>query len=229
MASEEHHLSWQIVSVAEAIERVVSAGYPRLPDQNHLEAALPDIGILYFYGHDPPPRIVTWIQPRDATALQRMRRQAIASNDFGTWLAKNHPAEIWQLATAWTFHEQWLWYAHHPNWLVMLRKRFPSDNLIDQILAQSRGWIVWRFQLEAVMFAAIADLTRVQELAKSWVLHRPDAPALLDGIRLPNGASLLSVLNERSMRATDGSVFVRGRPNMYTVARIHCLYTEHFT
>jgi hypothetical protein len=224
---EETHVSWQMTTVAEAIKRLTVARYPSLPMRKMARSRATKIGILYAYGHMNSPQIVAWIQTGDKTALQRLRRESNVVNRFEAWLTKNRPVDIWRLATTWTFYEQWLMYECHPNWLATMRMRFPQDVFLDQLLAQSQGWIVWWFQLEALIFSAVDDLDRVHELAKSWVLHPADTPALLDGMLLPNGASLLSALNERSFKTRDGVVIVRGRPNMYVISRIHGLCSEH--
>lgn len=217
------HLVWRLFERTKAIELLVHANYQGgLPTPIDSKTPYP-IGILFAYGADISPRIVTWLVPYDNTASRRLQHEATVNNRFDAWLVRNRPIDLWHLATAWTFYEQWLVIGDHPNWQVSLRKRFDPDLFLDQFLAQSRGWLLWRCQLEALLFAATQNVDQSIELAKRWSLNRKEVSESIADFVLPQGRKLLSVLQERSFRVGN-TVVIRGRLHIAAIANIFMLY-----
>ena len=213
-------LAWQLHPFEYARDRLVSGKYP---------GALPvheiDVAILYAYGNSTGAEIVTWLQPLDDKAKKRFRSEAIETNHFDRWLERYWPVDFWNLATAWTFYSNSLTHGDHPIWTASLNKLFPPDPLLDQLLAHSRGRILWRFQLEILINAAIENSNRARALARAWILQRRRTSEFT-GLILPNGMLLNQALAERACRRLDNTIVVLARPHIAAIARIHAIFSD---
>lgn len=213
-------LAWQLHPFEYARDRMLSAHYP---------GALPvhetDVAILYAYGASSGAEIITWLQPLDEKAKKRFRSEAIETNRFDRWLERCWPVDFWRLATAWTFYSNSLAHGDHPIWTASLNKIFPTNPLLDQLLAHSGGRILWRFQLEILIDAAIENSDRAQTLAKAWISQRLPTGEFT-GLILPNGMLIEQALAERAYRRLDNSILVLARPHTAAIARIHAIFNE---
>lgn len=213
-------LAWQLHPFEYARDRMVSAHYPGvLPVQET------DVAILYSYGSCSGAEIVTWLQPLDDKAKKRFLSEAVETNHFDRWLERFWPVDFWRLATAWTFYSNSLAHGDHPIWTASLSKTFPPDPLLDQLLAHSGGRVLWRFQLEILIDAAIENSDRARALAKAWISQNPRTSEFT-GLILPNGMMLEQALTERAYRRLDNSILVLARPHTAAIARIHAIFSE---
>lgn len=213
-------LAWQLHPFEYARDRLISAHYPGALPVHELDAA-----VLYAYGTSPRAEIITWLQPLDEKAKKRFRSEAIETNRFDRWLERCWPVDFWRLATAWTYYSNSLSHGDHPIWTASLNKIFPPDPLLDQLLAHSGGRILWRFQLEILIDAAIENSDRARGLAKVWILQRQRASEFT-GLILPNGMMLKQALAERAYRRLDNSILVLARPHTAVIARVHAIFND---
>lgn len=213
-------LAWQIQPAKDARKRLTQARYPgSLPS-----ATAGVVGVLYAYGSGSGgAEIVAWLQPAGDKSLRRLKRETETINRFDHWLERQWPIDVWTLVTAWTFYSNWLMHDGHPNWQASLGRKFPDDPFLDQLLAASGGWLLWRYQVKALMQAA-AGWDRADGLAQEWERKRD----FLKRHRfvLPNGTQLKMALKDRSYRIANQRAILFPEPDIPEAARIHAIYTE---
>ena len=219
-------LAWYLKPYEIACRQLEEVSFPTIPTGPGEYLSVGQVGILYSYGSGPGTEIVTWLQPTDDVAYRHLRKEADSGNQFDRWLERVWPIGIWHLATAWALYEQWLTHEGTPHWQACLTKRFTPQTFLDQLLAHSGGWILWRFQLENLIFAAVGEIGRARDLARQWVLQSPGIEPQLAGIVLPDGSYLRAALQDRSYTAGSGRISFAGHPQMPVIARIHAIFSE---
>lgn len=169
--------------------------------------------MLYAYGSGGAPKALIWEAYRQESG-SRLMREAQDLNRFDAWFESNRDADLWTLATVWRFYRDWVVGCNVPHWQSCLRKRFSPDPLLDQVLAASRGWILWDFQVELVCALALEKPAEARWAAESWRLqHWRGEPPPADAV-LSDGSSLLDVLHERSWKDRQGAVMPLGDPDL---------------
>jgi hypothetical protein len=213
-------LAWRLLKTDEAIQQLTRATFSGpLPEViRHGEVA-----VLYGYREDQMPQLLTWLAARDDDGRRRLTHEAHAANRFEIWLERAQEVDVWLLALVWRFYSEWIQGGGWPHWQSLLVRRFPADEFLDQLLAPTRGWLLWTFQVDQLLFAATGDPDRAVELAKAWRLQVPGADNAFDGMLLPDGKDLLQALRERSP-IVNGRYLAGGRPDMHLVAKICALW-----
>jgi hypothetical protein len=73
----------------------------------------------------------------------------------------------------------------------------PAEPVIDDLLRESRGWLLWQFQLENVCGLFMSSRTRAMEFRRRLNQRHPDAWREAARMRTMSGRTLDDVLEER--------------------------------
>lgn len=106
-----------------------------------------------------------------------------------------------------------LWIDPIQNW-----PRFRPTKIVDALLNDSRGGLIWAEQLHGLYLVCDANREAAIRFRKALHGRRPEAQAQLDDLHLPDGTSLEEVIDERMLFG-----FTR-HPDYAAFA----LLTEHF-
>jgi hypothetical protein len=74
---------------------------------------------------------------------------------------------------------------------------FPQDPLVDDLLRDSRGWLLWQYQLENICGTILRDRPAAIEMRRRLNQKRSEAWEWADSIGLPSGRSLGEVMWSR--------------------------------
>ena len=154
-------------------------------------------GQLFAWGHDQRPRLIGWLPLDERLHATVNREMKDKSHSLARWLERQPALDISTIAIGWTFYWRHLQDGGSDAWPTHLRRAFPRDPLLDGILALSKGWLLWDFQLQL-----LAQLCRLEShVLQNISIQLRDADssfqAVLQSARLPDGRSLANLLKER--------------------------------
>lgn len=188
-------------------------------------AADDETAVLYMLLDGTTPAALTYVRAPEPDRRENLLSECARENTFAAWLNRRaYDRNIWYLAMAWQFYRDWVCGFCSDHWRGRLARRFPPNRFLDELLAPTQGWLLWSFQIEHLVFSAVADAETTKRLRLLWTVQHPEREAALDGIVLPCGMALWDALCERSPRLRDGSICSGGRPEMPIAATLHaCL------
>lgn len=217
--SDDIRLLWKLESWSTASQRLL------MPLESVDMAADEETAVLYMLLDGTTPAALTYVRAPEPDQRENLLSECTRENTFAAWLNRRaYDRNIWHLAMAWQFYRDWVCGFCSDHWRGRLARSFPPDRFLDELLAQTHGWLLWSFQIEHLVYAAVADVESALHLSKLWRTRHPDRQAALEDIRLPSGMPLWDALCERSPRLRDGSLMSGGRPEMPIAATLHaCL------
>jgi len=212
-------LLWKVEPWSTASQRLL------LPMESSDMAANDETAVLYMLLDGATPAALTYMRAPEPDRRENLLSECARENTFAAWLNRRaYDRNIWHLAMAWQFYRDWIGGSCSDHWRGRLTRRFPPDRFLNELLAPTQGWLLWSFQIEQLIHAAVADVEMVQHLGKLWRTQHPEHRAAIEGIDLPYGVPLLDALHERSPRDRNGNPVSGGRPDMPLAATLHaCL------
>jgi hypothetical protein len=94
---------------------------------------------------------------------------------------------------------------------------FPKIQIVDEILEDSRGLLLWHHQLEHLFRAFYDDITKVVRLRKQINAKVPDAFDIAESLKF-DGISLADIVEERMVLGFTVSPNVKGASTLYKMS-----------
>ena len=178
------------------------------------------VGVLLAYAEDLTPLALTWLKPRTRGGFRRLKHEAQVINGYSCWWETHRDVGLCWTAAVWQFYSDWLNFVDVEHWRCNLLKNMRPDPLLDDLLAPTRGWLLWDYQLELVCEVLAAISTRGDAMLIQAAICAGDLEMLI-GIRLPGGILLSQAIQERC-RWQQHKPLLTQAP-MYLAARISLL------
>ena len=154
-------------------------------------------GQLFAWGHDQRPRLVGWLPLDERLHATVNREMKDKSHSLARWLERQPALDFSALALGWSFYWHHLLNGTSTAWPAHLRRAFPRDPMLDDVLALSKGWLLWDHQLQLLVSFCRPQLRFPNQIAVSLRERNPMILGWLERAKLPNGISLSSVLELR--------------------------------